>query len=419
MRGRGLGRRRGRAVPADRAPDRPGRVLHRRHRRRARRCTRRPTATSGPWARRSRARERTTTMELPAQPARCDIHAFGSATGGTTFFVNVTIDGAAGADPARDEPRGHRRGVLLRRRGVRLLMGGFPWTARTRRLLFVVVMLVLLTFPLVIALVTRAQHRALRGRRDGHGHPDHDDGDAYLVAFRLPEEVDPDQVSYSAEVDRATYEKAAASKEIGVRVLEDRPGGPPGRRRDPQQGAVRHGGRRRRPRAGGGAVVGPRRPPPPDRADPRQQPPRAGRSRRGRLARASARRRATRPSARCCRPTTPRSCSTSASARWSSPWPGTRNPVPVGPRPGTDSACPRGAERARARTPGPTLDRDSQRPPDRDRAPLLARNRRTGTGWRHVGHRLVVLDHHAAAHRPGPRRGRAGGHGDRARRAGS
>ena len=33
-----------------------------------------------------------TTIELPAQPARCDIHSFGSATGGTTFFVNVTID---------------------------------------------------------------------------------------------------------------------------------------------------------------------------------------------------------------------------------------------------------------------------------------------------------------------------------------
>jgi hypothetical protein len=31
-------------------------------------------------------------MELAAQPARCDIHAFGSATGGTTFFVNVTLD---------------------------------------------------------------------------------------------------------------------------------------------------------------------------------------------------------------------------------------------------------------------------------------------------------------------------------------
>lgn len=35
------------------------------------------------------------TMDLPAQPARCDIHAFGSATGGTTFFVNVTIGGRA------------------------------------------------------------------------------------------------------------------------------------------------------------------------------------------------------------------------------------------------------------------------------------------------------------------------------------
>ena len=32
-------------------------------------------------------------MELPAQPARCDAHSFGSATGGTTFFVNVTIGG--------------------------------------------------------------------------------------------------------------------------------------------------------------------------------------------------------------------------------------------------------------------------------------------------------------------------------------
>ena len=31
------------------------------------------------------------TMELPAQPARCDSHAFGAATGGTTFFVNITI----------------------------------------------------------------------------------------------------------------------------------------------------------------------------------------------------------------------------------------------------------------------------------------------------------------------------------------
>jgi hypothetical protein len=41
--------------------------------------------------RRVRSDGRPVTMELPAQPARCDAHSFGSATGGTTFFVNVTI----------------------------------------------------------------------------------------------------------------------------------------------------------------------------------------------------------------------------------------------------------------------------------------------------------------------------------------
>ena len=41
------------------------------------------------------------TIELPAQPARCDAHSFGSATGGTTFFVNVTIGAAQSARPAQ------------------------------------------------------------------------------------------------------------------------------------------------------------------------------------------------------------------------------------------------------------------------------------------------------------------------------
>jgi hypothetical protein len=44
---------------------------------------------------------RPVTMELRAQPARCDIHAFGSATGGTTFFVNVTIAGGPHQGPAQ------------------------------------------------------------------------------------------------------------------------------------------------------------------------------------------------------------------------------------------------------------------------------------------------------------------------------
>ena len=42
------------------------------------------------------------TVELPARPARCDIHAFGSATGGTTFFINLTIGGRGpGSGPAQ------------------------------------------------------------------------------------------------------------------------------------------------------------------------------------------------------------------------------------------------------------------------------------------------------------------------------
>jgi hypothetical protein len=41
----------------------------------------------------------TVTVEVPAQPARCDAHSFGSATGGTTFFVNITI---GSGDSARE-----------------------------------------------------------------------------------------------------------------------------------------------------------------------------------------------------------------------------------------------------------------------------------------------------------------------------
>ncbi len=102
-------------------------------------------------------------------------------------------------------------------------MGGFPWTARTRRLIFVVVMLVALTFPFVTAFATRAQIERSGVDVTATVIETTRNGDAYLVAFRLPEKIDPDQVNYSTEVDQATYEKAAASKEIGVRVLEDRP----------------------------------------------------------------------------------------------------------------------------------------------------------------------------------------------------
>ena len=98
-----------------------------------------------------------------------------------------------------------------------------PWNAKTRRLLFVLVILFVLTFPLINTLLTRA-----RVERDGVDvsaavAKAAVDGDRYLVAFRLPEEVDPEQVSYSAIVSRATYEKARTTKEVSVRVLADEP----------------------------------------------------------------------------------------------------------------------------------------------------------------------------------------------------
>ena len=98
-----------------------------------------------------------------------------------------------------------------------------PWTTRTRRLLFVLVVLVVLTIPLVSTLVTRARVERSGVDVTATVVDTSRKGDGYLVAFRLPEEIDPDQHNYSAQVDRAAYEKAAASKEIRVRVLEDRP----------------------------------------------------------------------------------------------------------------------------------------------------------------------------------------------------
>ena len=98
-----------------------------------------------------------------------------------------------------------------------------PWTSRIRRLLVVLVMLFVLTSPLVNTLLTRA-----RVERDGVDvtatvAQAAVDDDRYLVAFRLPEDVDPEQVSYAAVVSRATYEKARTTKQVSVRVLEDEP----------------------------------------------------------------------------------------------------------------------------------------------------------------------------------------------------
>jgi hypothetical protein len=49
------------------------------------------------------------------------------------------------------------------------------------------------------------------------------DDPAYVVAFVFPEQVDPDRTTWTAEVDRATYDEAVAKERLGVRVLPGRP----------------------------------------------------------------------------------------------------------------------------------------------------------------------------------------------------
>jgi hypothetical protein len=96
-------------------------------------------------------------------------------------------------------------------------------TARNRRLFFVVVMMVVLAFPLVSTLVTRARVERSGVDVTATVVEATRSGEAYLVAFRLPEDVDPEQRTYSATVDRASYEKAVESETITVRVLDGRP----------------------------------------------------------------------------------------------------------------------------------------------------------------------------------------------------
>ncbi|GAA1125821.1 hypothetical protein [Nocardioides aquiterrae] len=48
-------------------------------------------------------------------------------------------------------------------------------------------------------------------------------GDEYWLSFTFPEDVDPDQRTWTAEVDEEAYDDAVASQTIPVRVVEDDP----------------------------------------------------------------------------------------------------------------------------------------------------------------------------------------------------
>jgi hypothetical protein len=94
---------------------------------------------------------------------------------------------------------------------------------RTRHLVVLLVAVVLINLPLLHATWTD-----LRVDRSGIDVAatvvDHRTADGqHLVTFRFPEEVDPDQRTWSADVDATTYDQVVDSGEIEVRVIPDDP----------------------------------------------------------------------------------------------------------------------------------------------------------------------------------------------------
>src|SRR5688500_5323157 len=94
---------------------------------------------------------------------------------------------------------------------------------RTSRMLLVGVLVLFLNLPAVQSTWTRwrveqsgtdvtAEVTASRVLQE-------EDDPSYWLGFRFPEEVDPGQSQWSAEVDRATYDEAVGEGEVAARVL--------------------------------------------------------------------------------------------------------------------------------------------------------------------------------------------------------
>jgi hypothetical protein len=98
-----------------------------------------------------------------------------------------------------------------------------PWTTRTRRLIFVLVMLAVLTFPMVASLITRASIERSGQDVVATVISAEVDGGHHWLGYTLPADVDPEQHPWTVEVDSATYDAASKSKQITVRVLPGHP----------------------------------------------------------------------------------------------------------------------------------------------------------------------------------------------------
>lgn len=96
-----------------------------------------------------------------------------------------------------------------------------------KAVLLVLLLVVMINLPLVHSSYTA--WRVDRSGTDvaaqvtGHGVlPPRDDPEYYL-SFTFPQDIDPDQTQWTAEVDRATYDRAVEEETVAARVLPDRP----------------------------------------------------------------------------------------------------------------------------------------------------------------------------------------------------
>ena len=98
---------------------------------------------------------------------------------------------------------------------------------RTNRILLVVVLVAFINLPVLHSTWTRWQvdrngtdtTAEVVDTRVLGDEPD----PSYWLVFRFPEDIDPDRVPWSAQVERETFEGAGAEGSVEVRVLEDQP----------------------------------------------------------------------------------------------------------------------------------------------------------------------------------------------------
>ena len=96
--------------------------------------------------------------------------------------------------------------------------------SRRRAALLVVLLAVVINLPLLHSWYQ--QQRVRTGGTDVTATVVDDrvlNGDEYWLSFTFPEDVDPDQKAWQAEVDEEAYDDAVASGQLTVRVLEDDP----------------------------------------------------------------------------------------------------------------------------------------------------------------------------------------------------